>query len=211
MVRIAAKCMLVNSTHLEDDANAAVWFRVRDVFAGEVAVKRRSSRFLRPFSGGPFHYSSVLAHYPLSTRPLLAYGDPPVWAILAAMSESINPETAVEQPRHENTKSCEKSFCVKPPAWRLPSFGQGARPIRVHQCSSAVDSCFRLFFGGLCRRQFTTPENCTVSAPKNAFFPNRHLSLNHLQKDRSQVVQFCLAHILDREKTPHFGQETVKF
>jgi hypothetical protein len=53
--------------------------------------------------GGLIHYSSVLAHYPLGTRPLLANGDPPVWVILAAMSEAMNLETEVEPPRHEDT------------------------------------------------------------------------------------------------------------
>ena len=81
--------MPVNSTHIEYDANAAVWLRARDVFAREAAVKGRFSRFLRLTIGSLLHYSSVLAYYPLSTRPLLANGDPPVWFILAAMSRSI--------------------------------------------------------------------------------------------------------------------------
>ena len=42
MVRIGAKFMPVNSTHLEYDANAAVWLRARDVFAREAAGKDNS-------------------------------------------------------------------------------------------------------------------------------------------------------------------------
>ena len=58
-------------------------------FVCEDAVKRLFSRFLRPTIGGPFHNSPLFAHYPLSTRPLLAYHDQAVWFILAAMSESM--------------------------------------------------------------------------------------------------------------------------
>jgi hypothetical protein len=57
--------MPVNSTHLEYDANAAVWLRARRVRPGS----RRDghfSLFFRPVIGVPFYYSSVLAHYSLT-------------------------------------------------------------------------------------------------------------------------------------------------
>ena len=57
--------MLVDSTHLDYNANANAWLRARDLSVGEEAVKERFCRFLRPIIGRPFHYSSVLAHYPL--------------------------------------------------------------------------------------------------------------------------------------------------
>jgi hypothetical protein len=38
--------MPVDSTHLDYDANAAVWLRARDVFAGEDAVKQAGERYL---------------------------------------------------------------------------------------------------------------------------------------------------------------------
>jgi hypothetical protein len=52
---------------------------------------------------------------------------------------------------------------------------------------------------------------CTISAPKTALFRNRPLSLNKLQPAGVKMVQFYPTNILDREKTRHFGQETVKF
>jgi hypothetical protein len=65
--------MPVNSTHLEYDANAAVWLRARDVFAREAAVKDISSDFFAPSSAVFFtirQYSlttpSVHAHYSLT-------------------------------------------------------------------------------------------------------------------------------------------------
>ena len=47
MVRMGAKCMPENSTHLEYDANA-VWLRAPDVFAREAAGKDILSDFFAP-------------------------------------------------------------------------------------------------------------------------------------------------------------------
>ena len=73
IVRIGAKFMTENSTHLEYDANAAVWLRARDVFAREAAGKDIFSDFFAPSSPARFtirQYSpttpSVHAHYSLT-------------------------------------------------------------------------------------------------------------------------------------------------
>jgi len=64
MVRMGAKCMPVNSTLLEYDANAAVWLRDRADFTGEATVKGRSFRFRRPIVGRPFSLFVSTRHRP---------------------------------------------------------------------------------------------------------------------------------------------------
>ena len=67
IVRIGAKCMPGNSTHLEYDANAADWLRARDVFVREAAGKDISSDFFAPSAAAIFADCSR----PKKTAPFL--------------------------------------------------------------------------------------------------------------------------------------------
>ena len=84
MVRMGAKCMPVNSTLLEYDANAAVWLRARNVFAREAAAKDifsvYSPRQRRPFSllaHCTLNTPSELAHYSLTATQRLGLSSQP--------------------------------------------------------------------------------------------------------------------------------------
>jgi hypothetical protein len=185
MVRIGAKFMTVNSTHLEYDANAAACLRARADLASR--TEESPSHLLAVHSGvTPFNrifFQVIFGH---------------LWSRLVIFDSHSDQE-------------------IGPPERFLDRFLPAMSRRSISEGGHVTPTCHAEV-----RRRRTCPAKaacarklhrfCTVSAPKNVFFPIRPLSLNHLQKHRSNVVQFCLptspvthhpSHvILDRENGP---------
>jgi hypothetical protein len=130
------KCgaMTVDSTSMVDAANVPAWRRTIPLADYEF--------------GQPCHNSLLLAHYPISTRPLLANGDPVVGFILSAMSvpmqrtfgcppRSPREERVAEPPPPASSPLCDFALNQFPgarpdPRPNLAKTGQNRPKVAMH-------------------------------------------------------------------------------